>query len=113
MDLLQKDSPRIPFRTAAERFRFIDDQVQQPVFVRFGESERWIAALRREGPRRASMRRLQRFTVTLSRHDFERARSEGLVEEVWPGFWLWIGRYSEAWGLDLFGSGWAPEDLMV
>lgn len=113
MDLLRKDSPYISFRTAAMRFRFIDDEAQHPVFVRFGESHRWLAALRRDGPRRAIMRRLQRFTVTLSRHDFERARSEGLVEEVYPGFFIWIGRYSEAWGLDLFGAGWAPEDLMV
>ncbi|MCU0602517.1 MAG: hypothetical protein MUC33_07630 [Desulfobacterales bacterium] len=59
------------------------------------------------------MRRLQRFTVNLSRRDYERAQSDGLLEQVWPGFWLWVGRYSENWGLDLFGAGWAPDDLIA
>ncbi len=113
MRLLQNDSPRLAFRTAAERFRFIDDQAQQPVFVRFGDSERWLAELRCLGPKRLTMRRLQRFTVNLSRHDFERVRSDGLIEPVWPGFWLWAGKYRETLGLDLFGAGWEPEDLMV
>ncbi len=113
MELLQKDCPYLSFRTAAERFHFIDDQAQQPVFVRYAGCERWLAELRRVGPTRTNLRRLQRFTVSLSRHDFERGRSEGLLEEVWPGFWLWAGKYSETWGLDLFGGGWAPEDLMV
>ncbi len=113
MRMLQNDSPCLAFRTAAERFRFIDDQAQQPVFVRFGDSERWLAELRCVGPKRATMRRLQRFTVNLSRHDFERVRSDGLIEPVWPGFWLWVGKYCETCGLDLFGAGWEPEDLMV
>ena len=113
MGLLQKDCPHVSFRTASERFRFIDDQTQKPVFVNFGESERWLAELRHEGPRRSAMRRLQRYTVNLSMSDFERAQSDGLVEQVWSGFWRWVGKYSEIWGLDLFGAGWAPEDLMV
>jgi hypothetical protein len=59
------------------------------------------------------MRKLQRFTVNLSKRDFEKAKFDGMVEEIWPGFWLWIGRYDHSHGLDLFGAGWAPEDLTV
>jgi len=109
---LQKDIPRIHFRTAGNECRLIDDQVQQPVFVRFGNSGKWLDELRRVGPKRHNMRKLQRYTVNLSRRDFEKGKIDGLVEEIWPGFWLWIGKYDACHGLDLFGSGWAPEDLV-
>ncbi|MBW2330016.1 MAG: CRISPR-associated helicase Cas3' [Deltaproteobacteria bacterium] len=110
---LQKDVPKVQFRTAGNEFRLIDDQAQQPVFVNFGDSGKWLDELRCIGPKRQNMRKLQRYTVNLSRKDFEKAQKEGLVEEVWPSFWCWIGRYDLCHGLDLFGSGWAPEDLMA
>jgi CRISPR-associated endonuclease/helicase Cas3 len=111
--LLQTDVPHIQFRAAGGEFKLIDDQAQQFVFVRYGESERWLKDLRRIGPRRQQMRKLQRYTVNLSKRDFDRSRFDGLVEEIWPGYWLWIGRYDHSHGLDLFGAGWAPEDLTV
>lgn len=111
--LLQGDSPNVQFRTAGSKFRLIDDQAWQTVFVRFEGGEKWLNELRRIGPNRQNMRKLQRFTVNLSKRDFDKAKMEGLVEEIWQGFWLWIGRYDHSHGLDLFGAGWAPEDLMV
>ncbi len=111
--LLQKDVPRVQFRTAGNAFKLIDDQAQQTVFVRFDGSGKWIDELRRIGPKREQMRKLQRFTVNVSKRDFDKARIDGLVEETWPGFWSWIGRYDGSLGLDLFGAGWAPEDLMA
>jgi len=112
-DLLQRDGVNIQFRTAAKEFNIIDDQAQQPVLVRFGDSEKWLEELRRIGPKRHTMRKLQRYTVNLSQKDFQKAKGDGLVEELWPGFWCWLGRYDSYHGLDLFGSGWAPEDLLV
>ena len=112
-ELLQKDVPNIQFRTAGNEFKLIDDQAQQSVFVNFGDSRKWLDELRRIGPKRQNMRKLQRYSVNLSRRDFEKAKIDGLLEEVWPGLWCWIGRYDHYHGLDLFGSGWAPEDLMA
>jgi CRISPR-associated endonuclease/helicase Cas3 len=113
MEMLQKDVPKIQFRTAGNEFKLIDDQAQQPVFVRFKDNDKWLQELRSIGPTRKNMRKLQRYTVNVSKSDFEKAKLDGLAEEIWPGFWLWIGRYDGCHGLDLFGSGWAPEDLMV
>ena len=112
-ELLQKDVPNVQFRTAGNEFKLIDDQAQQPVFVNFGDSGKWLDELRRIGPKRQNMRKLQRYTVNLSRNHFEKAKFDGLVEEVWQGFWCWIGCYDPCHGLDLFGRGWAPEDLMI
>jgi CRISPR-associated endonuclease/helicase Cas3 len=51
------------FRTAAERFRMIDE-VSQPVFVQYQEQgKRLIKRLRAEGPSRDLLRGLQRYTV--------------------------------------------------
>lgn len=111
--LLQTDVPHIQFRTAAKEFKLIDDQAQQSVFVRYGDIGKWLNELRRLGPKRHLMRKLQRYSVNLSRRDFDRARVDGLVDEIWKGYWLWIGKYDQSHGLDLFGAGWAPEDLTV
>jgi len=110
---LVKDVPYVHFRTAAHEFRFIDDQAQQPVFVQFGESGRWLEELRRIGPTRENMRRLQRYVVNLSKSDFLKAKANGLVEEIWQGIWLWIGPYDPTSGLALFDAAWSPEDLVI
>jgi len=112
-DRLVKNVPYVHFRTAAHEFRFIDDQAQQPVFVQFGESGRWLDELRRIGPTRENMRRLQRYVVNLSKSDFLKAKANGVVEEIWPGLWLWIGPYDPTRGLALFDAAWSPEDLVI
>ena len=112
-DLLQKDSPLVQFRTAASQFSIIEDQAQQPVLVRWGKSEEYLDELRRIGPKRDNMRRLQRFTVNLRKWTFNKAAAQGLLEEICPGFWCWAGEYDSAIGVDAFGSGWAAEDLVL
>ncbi|HDR15911.1 MAG TPA: CRISPR-associated helicase Cas3', partial [Desulfobacteraceae bacterium] len=112
-DRLVNDVPKIHFRTAANEFKLIDDQAQQPVFIEFQESGKWLNELRHIGPTRESMRKMQRYIVNLSKNDFLKAKVNGLVEEIWPGFWCWIGRYDLCRGLDLFDCGWPPEDLLI
>jgi CRISPR-associated endonuclease/helicase Cas3 len=112
-DRLMKDVPFLNFRTAAKEFKFIDDQTQQPVFVQFRESAKWLDQLPRIGPTRENMRKLQRYVVNLSKSDFLNAKAKGLVEEIWQGIWLWIGPYDPIRGLSLFDSAWAPEDLLI
>lgn len=52
------------FRTAAERFRWIDDATQT-VFVPYGDGADLIEQLRKDGPSRTLLRRLQRHSVGL------------------------------------------------
>ncbi len=113
-EMLQRDAPNIEFhfRTAANEFHLINE-AQQPVFVQYGNSSQWLEDLRNEGPKRLTMRKLQRFAVNLSKNDFEKAILDGLVDQVWPGLWLWIGKYDNCYGLDLYGAGWGPEDLTI
>lgn len=89
----------------------IDDQAQRPIFVRHGNSAKWLDELRKIGPTRQNMRQLQRYVVNLSKPAFDGAIADGLVEEIWPGYWCWARRYDPVLGVDIFGGGWTPEEL--
>jgi hypothetical protein len=116
-DLLVKDvNPKLEFqfRTAGQQFRLVEDQGQQVVFVRYGKSEKWLKQLRCVGPTRENMRALQRYSVNLSKWNFEKARTDGLVEDLWKEeYWCWVPEYDRSVGVDIFGGGWAPNDLVI
>lgn len=114
-DLLVRDvNPDLffQFRTAGQQFKLIEDADNCPVFVDYAGSDKWLDDLRLIGPTRENMRALQRFAVNLRKHSFERARNDGLLEEIWKDFWLWAPKYDPVVGLDIFGAGWAPEDCI-
>ena len=54
------------FRSAAEAFRLIDDDAQRTVYVRYGRSEEWLNILASKGPERWLLRKLQRYSVSIS-----------------------------------------------
>jgi len=104
----------IQFRTAAEKFRMIDDQAQRAVLVRFRDNNCLLEQLRSVGPKREIMRRLQRFTVNVPDRTAERLLANGLLEEVWEGY-LVTARpsvYDENFGLAVFREVVPVDDLM-
>jgi CRISPR-associated endonuclease/helicase Cas3 len=114
-DLLVRDvNPDLSFqfRTTGEQFKLIEEQNQRPVFVRFGESEKWLEQLGKFGPFRVVLRKLQRYTVNLYKPAFDGAYRKGLINEIWPGFYVWNGKYNDVIGIDLEG-GWTPEDMTI
>lgn len=89
-DLLTRDANRleIQFRTAADKFRLIDDENQATVFVRYPGCPDIDMLLRRladEGPERWLMRKLQRCAVTVKKRIVDRMAMSGDVREVQPG----------------------------
>ncbi|MBI1784279.1 CRISPR-associated endonuclease Cas3'' [Candidatus Sumerlaeota bacterium] len=109
------DVTSLQFRTAEREFHFIDDQAQQSVIVLFGESEKWIKRLRFAGPTREIMRRLQRYTVNVSRHAADAMLLDGRLEKLDSGVVIQSmpGLYDDTFGLDIFRDHIPPEDLMV
>ena len=75
----------IQFRTAAERFRYVDDADSQPILVWWDDSRSLIGKLTKDGPERWLMRKLQRYAVNLPRRSVERLVLTDAVREVWPG----------------------------
>lgn len=86
----------VAFRTAAERFRLIKDGDTAPVVVlyrgRDGNDEGAIVALlgslRKEGPQRRLMRKLQRYTVNVRLRDVQRLHAQGDIQELIPGLFV-------------------------
>lgn len=123
-DLLIKDvNPDVylQFRTAAEQFRLIDDQAQQPVIVRYKkkECEKLLDRLRFAGPKRETMRKLQRFTVNLPTRMVAAMLADGRLEEVEPikapGVIAqsYLNLYDPQTGLDVYAEHLPVEDLIV
>lgn len=86
-DLLTRDARelKIQFRTAAEKFHLIDDIESHAILVWYGESQVLIGKLKKDGPERWLMRKLQRYSVNLPRRAVDKLVETGEVEEVWPG----------------------------
>ena len=86
-DLLTTDARelKIQFRTAAEKFQLIDDVESQAILVWYGDSQILIGKLKKDGPERWLMRKLQRYSVNLPRRAVDKLVQSGEVQEVWPG----------------------------
>lgn len=87
LDLLSKNyrEGEISFRTAAEKFRLIDDHDSRSVIVPYGNSEFLLSCLVSSGPERWLMRKLQRYTVNIYMRDFDRLLKKEAIQEVWSG----------------------------
>jgi CRISPR-associated endonuclease/helicase Cas3 len=95
----------IQFRTAAERFRLVDDSGYWPILVDWGDGADLIEEIRRLGPERLRMRRIQRYLVSIPAGQLQALRAKGDVEELLPGlFGVRAPRlYAEAIGLRVEG----------
>jgi CRISPR-associated endonuclease/helicase Cas3 len=95
----------IPFKQIAEKFRLIDEKNSATVFVRYHENaedkkiDALLGKLKKDGPDRWLMRKLQRYGVTLYQNDICRLVSLGDIE-VLPGDSS--GLYAQSEKNDLF-----------
>ncbi|MGB6008601.1 CRISPR-associated helicase Cas3' [Castellaniella sp.] len=121
---LSADTLAIAFRTAAKKFRLIDDEDSLPIVVRYHGKDgkdtsidQWLGLLHRDGPQRWLMRKLQRYTVNLNRRQAVPLLDRGDIEEVLPGLYAQIEQghwvYDEQLGLLPDGKTWAAEDYVM
>lgn len=107
-DLLVKDARelKIQFRSAADRFKLIDDGERQSILVWYGESRALIGKLEKDGPERWLMRKLQRYSVNLPRGVVDKLAETGEVREVCPGIFAQgvSTLYDENVGVTIGGS---------
>ncbi|MFN4325608.1 MAG: CRISPR-associated helicase Cas3' [Azonexus sp.] len=87
----------VMFRTAAERFRLIDEQDGATVFVRYRRDpddaaiDMWLNTLKKKGPDRWLLRKLQRYGVTIYNTDLQRLLKQGDIEPLgadFPGLYV-------------------------
>jgi CRISPR-associated endonuclease/helicase Cas3 len=98
-ELLKVDGQTLAvnFRTAAEKFKLIQDEDSAPVIVRYrgldgndNKVDELLNTLRKHGPERWLMRKLQRYTVTVHRREATKLLSQGDVEETIPGLYIQV-----------------------
>lgn len=96
------------FRTAARKFRLVDDEDQASVIVPYRSStpgaveiDKLVALLRRGDTDRWLLRSLQRYIVNARRRQVQAWQQRGDVQEVQPGLFLLIDalRYDKRFGL--------------
>lgn len=87
-DLKAGSKLQIQFRTAADKFHLIDDEAQVSVIVLYSESEKWIKKLREKGPERWLMRKLQRFTVNISKSEHAKLLQQKDIIEICSGIFV-------------------------
>ncbi|MCY4274159.1 MAG: CRISPR-associated helicase Cas3' [Gammaproteobacteria bacterium] len=89
LDKLQKtaDELQIQFRTAAQQFKMIDDNDTVSVIVRHGDNDGLLNVLAKGEPDRRLLRKLQRYTVTLYKHQFEKMLGREEIKEIYQGFY--------------------------
>lgn len=89
IDLAPDGELRFSFRSAANKFHLIDESLQAPVIVSYGEEgEKLVDQLSRHGPERWLLRRLQRYIVNLPRYLHGRLLAEGAIRETHPGVFI-------------------------
>lgn len=97
--LLEADGSTLAvnFRTAAERFKLIKDGDTAPVVVlyrgRDGNEktiDTLLGSLRKEGPQRWLMRKLQRYTVNVRLRDVQRLQAQSDIQELIPGLFVQV-----------------------
>lgn len=85
----------VNFRSAAEKFKLIQDEDNAPVIVHYRGADgkddsidQWMAMLRKQGPERWLMRKLQRYTVNIHRHQAMKLLQQHDIEEIMPGLFV-------------------------
>lgn len=98
----------VNFKSAAEKFRLIADEDSMPIVVRYQGADgqdhsvdKWLATLRKSGPERWLMRKLQRYTVNLHRNQAMQLLNQGDIEEIMPGLFVQVSDwlYNTSFGL--------------
>lgn len=116
----------VAFRSAAENFRLIDEQDGATVFVRYKretddeEIDMWLNTLKKNGPDRWLLRKLQRYGVTIYRNDLQRLLNQGDIESLggdFPGLYVQSANndllYDKVLGINVDGVPGDPGSLVL
>ncbi len=109
------------FRTAARKFRLIDDSGVTLLVRYYGDEEEreidmLLNTLKKEGPSRWLVRKLQRYSVNISEWHFRQLQDDQQIEEIWPGIWAQMEGttiYDPVLGLILDAAAPSAGDLVI
>jgi CRISPR-associated endonuclease/helicase Cas3 len=82
---IQTSRQAFRYATVARDFQMIEDGFSEPVVVPYGDAAVRLDRIRRDGPSRGALRRLQRYVVNTRTSDVARLQAQQALEEVLPG----------------------------
>jgi CRISPR-associated endonuclease/helicase Cas3 len=106
----------VAFRTAAAKFKLIDDTAYQAVLIPYKEGAELVRILASRGPERWLMRKLQRYTVNLSKGSFKVMLARGDIRPQWRDSYFALvspALYDETIGVVLPNDSIPAEDLVI
>lgn len=112
---IQNSRRSLNYPEVAQKFQMIEQKVV-PVIVNYRETledrnvENLITAIRYRGVNRQIMRLLQPYIVNLDAYKINSLQKEGMVQEISPGLYEWLGGYDEVRGLVATARN--PEELV-
>lgn len=97
----RRDTLGMSFRTASKVFRMVEDGQMKTILVPFREGRHLIEELKRKGPERWLLRKLQRYSVNVYENQFNILRQRGSLAEIAEGVFSLTCEveYSNATGL--------------
>ena len=107
---------RFSYRTAARKFKMIDDTKQASIIVAYRYGSDLITELEKRQPDRYLMRKLQRYIVNLPRYLHDKLISEGSIRLIHEGICVQghSAMYDEQIGFCSDRSAvYQPDDLIV
>lgn len=122
MDNKLDNTLAVNFRIAAENFKLIEDGDQVSVVVRYMEPDKegktidyWLNSLKKDGPQRWLMRKLQRYIVRIHYRYAKPMVEHGDIQELVPGLFAQTadGIYNTDFGLQLDHVQLTPDQYMV
>ncbi len=106
-DNIQSHRKQLDYRTVAEKFRMIQDN-SVPVVVRYrgqdgsdNTPDSLVSSItnQTENISRELLRCLQPYLVNVRRHLVDNYQQEGLIRELKPGLYEWLGKYDGKMGI--------------
>jgi CRISPR-associated endonuclease/helicase Cas3 len=96
---------KMNFASVAGKFKLIDDTNTYGVVISCDESRSLIAALRKGDCSWNDIRKLQKYTVSIYKSEFERLKKDNAIEVI-EGINVLVTEkyYSKEWGLDVFSD---------
>ncbi|MDD4029487.1 MAG: CRISPR-associated helicase Cas3' [Caldisericia bacterium] len=91
----------IYFSTASSNFNMINDFNRKTILVPYKKGGDLIEDLRKIGPDRFLLRKLQRYSVSIYQFEFDKMQQRRLTEEIYPGIYTLVqsSDYSDDVGL--------------
>lgn len=103
------------FKTVAHKFKMIENENRVTVFVRYGDSPKYLAKLEQGVRERWLFRKLQRYTVDISRFHLPALIEGGGIHDLGDGVYVQAADalYHQAFGLDFSKNGVLNADDLV